>query len=134
MKEIQVVCGVALKDDKVFLARRRPEKSYGGFWELPGGKVEPGETHESALARELSEELGIDVQVGEFLSTGVDQKEVLKIVLHGYIIQMQSDPVESLDHDMLDWKTESELRSLEVPPADLPILRAIFQSNRDLSM
>ena len=125
---------MALKDDKVFLARRRPEKSYGGFWELPGGKVEPGETHESALARELSEELGIDVQVGEFLSTGVDQKEVLKIVLHGYIIQMQSDPVESLDHDMLDWKTESELRSLEVPPADLPILRAIFQSNRDLSM
>jgi len=134
MKEIQVVCGVALKDDKVFLARRRPEKSYGGFWELPGGKVEPGETHESALARELSEELGIDVRVGEFLSTGVDQKEVLKIVLHGYIIQMQSDPVESLDHDMLDWKTESELRSLEVPPADLPILRAIFQSNRDLFM
>jgi len=125
---------VALKDDKVFLARRRPEKSYGGFWELPGGKVEPGETHESALARELSEELGIDVRVGEFLSTGVDQKEVLKIVLHGYIIQMQSDPVESLDHDMLDWKTESELRSLEVPPADLPILRAIFQSNRDLFM
>ena len=70
MKEIQVVCGVALKDDKVFLARRRPEKSYGGFWELPGGKVEPGETHESALARELSEELGIDVRVGEFIASG----------------------------------------------------------------
>ena len=122
MMEVHVVCGLALKDRKVFLARRRPGKSYGGFWELPGGKVEPGESHEQALARELAEELKIDVKVGGYIATGVDEREELKIVLHGYLIEMQSEPVESSDHDRLGWKSVEELKELNIPPADHPIL------------
>ena len=126
MKEIQVVCGVALKDDKVFLARRRPEKSYGGFWELPGGKVEPRETHEAALARELSEELGIDVRVGEFIASGEDNSSDLIISLHGYQIHMGPEPRKSSDHDLMRWFSADEVKDLQVPPADVPILEAVF--------
>ena len=122
MREIHVVCGVALKGGEVFMARRRPEKAYGGFWELPGGKVEPGESHEQALARELAEELKIDVKVGDYIATGVDEQEGLKIVLHGYLIGMQSEPVESSDHDKLGWKSVEDLKELNIPPADHPIL------------
>ena len=125
MREIHVVCGVALKGREVFVARRRPEKAYGGFWELPGGKVEPGESHEQALARELAEELKIDVKVGGYIATGVDEREGLKIVLHGYLIKMQSEPVESSDHDRLGWKSVEELKELNIPPADHPILKAV---------
>ena len=130
MKEIQVVCGVAVKDGKVFLARRRPEKSYGGFWELPGGKVEPGETHESALARELSEELGIDVRVGEFIASGEDHSSDLIISLHGYQIHMESEPRKSSDHDLMRWFSADELKALKVPPADVPILEVVFSQEK----
>ena len=126
MKEIQVVCGVAVKEGKLFLARRRPEKSYGGFWELPGGKVEPLETLEAALARELSEELGIDVRIGEFIASGEDHSSDLIISLHGYQIHMESEPRKSSDHDLMRWFSADEVKDLQVPPADVPILEAVF--------
>lgn len=121
-----MVCGVAIKDGRVFLARRRPENSYGGHWELPGGKVEPGEAHEVALARELSEELAVETQVGAFVATGVDQKPEVRIVLHGYLMEMVSQPLASSDHDQMEWFSADELGTLSIPPADLPILEAVF--------
>ena len=121
-----MVCGVAIKDGRIFLARRRPEKSYGGHWELPGGKVESGEAHEVALARELSEELAVETQVGAFVATGVDQQPEFRIVLHGYLMEMVSQPLASSDHDQMEWFSADELESLPIPPADLPILEAVF--------
>ena len=120
------MCGVAIKDGRVFLTRRRPEKSYGGHWELPGGKVESGEAHEVALARELSEELAVETQVGAFVATGVDQQPEFRIVLHGYLMEMVSQPLASSDHDQMEWFSADELESLPIPPADLPILEAVF--------
>ena len=121
-----MVCGVAIKDGRIFLARRRPEKSYGGHWELPGGKVESGEAHEVALARELAEELAVETQVGAFVATGVDQQPYLRIVLHGYLMEMVSQPTASSDHDQMEWFSADELDSLPIPPADKPILEALF--------
>ena len=130
MKEIHVVCGVAMSNGRVFMARRRPEKSYGGHWELPGGKVEPGEAHQEALTRELHEELSIKVEVGKFLASGVDQKNDVRIILHGYQIEMKSQPLSSSDHDLMEWFTSQEIQSLAIPPADLPILAALFTQSR----
>lgn len=77
------------------------------------------------MARELAEELKIHVKVDGYIATGVDEREGLKIVLHGYLIEMQSEPVESSDHDRLGWKTIVELMELNIPPADYPILQAV---------
>ncbi|WP_152354028.1 NUDIX domain-containing protein [Brachybacterium subflavum] len=61
---IAVVGAIIVRDGLVFAARRSPERSAGGLWEFPGGKVEPGETPQEALVRELREELGVRVEVG----------------------------------------------------------------------
>ena len=61
MSPINVVCGIIQKEGKIFIARRKPHKSLGGYWEFPGGKVEPGEDPVTALTRELKEELDMTI-------------------------------------------------------------------------
>ncbi|MFA4977167.1 MAG: NUDIX domain-containing protein [Sphingobacterium sp.] len=63
MDLITVVCGIIFKDDLVLICRRKPEKSLGGYWEFPGGKVEDGESNEESLLRELIEELNLKVKI-----------------------------------------------------------------------
>ena len=75
MKTIRVVCGIFWKDGQVFIARRSPQKSMGGYWEFPGGKVEENEKEEIALERELKEELAIEVKVGEYIGRTVHPSE-----------------------------------------------------------
>ena len=62
---IKVVCGIIFKDQKIFICRRNPEASLGGYWEFPGGKIEEGEDHRESLKRELMEELLMDVEIEE---------------------------------------------------------------------
>lgn len=78
------------------------------------------------MAREFSEELGIDVRVGEFIASGEDHNSDLIISLHGYQILMESEPRKSSDHDLMRWFSADEVKDLKVPPADVPILEAVF--------
>ena len=129
MKSVEVVCGIAMKDGKVFMARRKPGKSLAGFWEFPGGKVEPGEDHKTALARELEEELGVCVEVGDFIATGHTKGEEVEINLHGYFIDWDAEPSASSDHDQMEWFPADRLDSLPIPPADKPILEVVFAAS-----
>ena len=67
-KHITVCAGVIDYQGKILIAQRRRDKSLGGLWEFPGGKIEAGETHEQTLVREIREEFDIDIQVGKFLT------------------------------------------------------------------
>lgn len=73
--ELQVVAAVIAREGAVLACRRNPERSFGGKWEFPGGKLEPGESPSDALAREIHEELGVRVEVGEELTTNVTETE-----------------------------------------------------------
>lgn len=73
MKTISVVGAVIILDDSVLACRRAPFKSQAGLWEFPGGKVEAGESPEEALRREIIEELGVPVEVKQFVGTGEHQ-------------------------------------------------------------
>lgn len=128
MKSVEVVCGIAMKDGKVFMARRKPGKSLAGFWEFPGGKVEPGEDHKTALARELEEELGVCVEVGDFIATGHTKGEEVEINLHGYFIDWDAEPSASSDHDQMGWMGEEDVAQLNIPEADMPILYSLHFS------
>lgn len=68
MKTIEVVAAIIQKDEKYF-ATQRGYGEFEGLWEFPGGKIEPGESHETALKREIEEELGIDISIENFLCT-----------------------------------------------------------------
>ncbi|MGL3198217.1 MULTISPECIES: NUDIX domain-containing protein [Curtobacterium] len=124
---IEVVGGVLTRADGAVLAcRRAPGQSAGGLWEFPGGKVEPGELPETALARELWEELAIDVTVGERIDRSLTAVEGTGIDLATYRIIWSSDaPISSYDHDELRWLSLAELDTVEWAEPDAPTVRAL---------
>ncbi|BDZ64117.1 hypothetical protein GCM10025877_10550 [Agromyces mangrovi Wang et al. 2018] len=102
------------------------------MWEFPGGKVESGERPESALQRELLEELGVEVQVGDLIDRSSTTVGALTIDLATYWVSLVDDhPTESTDHDQLEWLSPEQLPTLEWAEPDLPAVLAITrQSSR----
>lgn len=124
---IHVVGAIIVRNGLVFAARRSPERSAGGLWEFPGGKVEPGEQPTGALHRELVEELGVQVQVGELASRHTTAVGSALIDLACYWAELQSvTPTASTDHDQMGWFAPQELATLEWSPADVPIIGDVF--------
>lgn len=128
---IEVVAGVLTRADGTVLAcRRAPGRSAAGHWEFPGGKVERDELAEAALARELREELGIDVIVGELIDRSTTAVGGTDIDLATYRVRWSSDqPIASSDHDELRWLSPSELAEVRWAEPDLPTVR-VLQAER----
>lgn len=121
VSERQVVIGVAvIRHGKVLAALR---DGPDGGWEFPGGKVEPGETEQAAGARELAEELGVRVAVGEPLGPGVPINE--RYALRVYAGELVAgDPVPQ-EHQQVRWVGPGDLGGLDWLPADRPFLPAV---------
>ena len=124
-----LVAAVALidPDGRVLLAQRPAGKQMAGLWEFPGGKVEPGETPEAALMRELHEELGIDTWASclaplTFASHSYADFHLLMPVFACRKWQGTPIPKES---QALAWVRKGELRSYPMPPADVPIIAVL---------
>ncbi|WP_267387106.1 (deoxy)nucleoside triphosphate pyrophosphohydrolase [Sphingomonas sp. GC_Shp_3] len=114
-------------DGRVLMQRRPAGKAHAGLWEFPGGKVEPGEAPEAALARELREELGITVTVADlaplaFTSVPAGAR---KLVLLLYGCERWVGVPSALDADALVWRRPAGLRDLPMPPADLPLVAVL---------
>ena len=123
---IVLVAAVALidADGRVLLAQRPPGKSMAGLWEFPGGKVEPGETPEAALIRELHEELGIETWASclaplTFASHAYPDFHLLMPLFACRRWQGMATPREG---QALKWVRPGDLRSYPMPPADLPLI------------
>lgn len=104
-------------------ARRSAPEALAGGWEFPGGKVEPGESHEAALLRECHEELGVRIAVGELLGTADVEPGVALHVHVASLVSGEPRPLE--DHDELRWLRATELDDLPWLPADRPVLPAL---------
>ena len=123
---IEVVCGVIEDGEGRFLACLRPQgKHLGGHWEFPGGKVDPGESPEIALIRELREELGIEVAVGEPLAPVIWSYERGAIRLLPFWCSVIHGDPQALEHERLLWCAPADFDSLLWAAADLPILSRI---------
>ena len=120
-KTIDVVAGVIKKNGKFLIARRSKEKSLGGFWEYPGGKVEEGETDEESLKRELYEEFGITVTVKNHLVNSFYKYEKINVNLKAYLVDHLSGDFILRDHDEINWIDSKEFGKYEFAPADIPI-------------
>jgi 8-oxo-dGTP diphosphatase len=123
---LHVVAGVLLRDGRVLAARRGPGTgARAGLWEFPGGKVEPGETPEQALVRELREELSVEVTVDERLAESLHDYDDLSLRLVAYLAHITKGEPQAGEHDALRWLKPDELPSLAWAPADVPFLPVI---------
>jgi 8-oxo-dGTP diphosphatase len=121
-----VVAGALISGSSLLVAQRARPPELAGLWELPGGKVAPGESDAVALARELREELGVEVAVGARLGADVPLNETT--TLRAYRVTQTGGSLHPNDHRALRWVTASELASLPWVPADRAWLAELTQS------
>lgn len=111
-----VVAGALIADAALLVAQRERPPELAGLWELPGGKVAPGESDADGLARELLEELGVEVTVGERLGGDVALNEAM--TLRAYRVTQIGGALHPNDHRALQWVRADELEGLAWVPAD----------------
>ncbi len=121
----RVVAAVLVDGDRVLVAQRPHHKRQGGLWELPGGKVDPGETDADALVRELREELDVDVTPGEHLATSRHAYEHGTIELVAVACRLRRGTPRAVEHAELRWMRAGEFETLDWAPADVPLLDAV---------
>lgn len=129
-KRINVTGAVLIKDNKVLAAKRGPEMSLPGYWEFPGGKIEPGESPEESLKRELQEELLCDAVVGRRITTTEHEYDFGIVVLSTYYCTLLDREPELTEHAEIRWVAPEELFALDWAPADIPAVELI---TRDLT-
>ncbi len=125
MRNIEVAAAIILKNGLVFAAQRQPKGEVGLKWEFPGGKIEPAETAEAALVRELEEELGIQVGINNFLMTVSHQYETFHLTMHCYFATILSGNI--ILHEHLDsrWLAQEELDAIDWAPADVAVVEHV---------
>jgi 8-oxo-dGTP diphosphatase len=117
-----IVAAVIVTDGRVLACERASPPEVAGRWEFPGGKVEPGETDQQALARECAEELGVRVEVGERVGPDVPLAHG-RAVLRVYAVRLlEGDVPQALEHSAMRWLSADQLDSVPWLPADKPIV------------
>lgn len=121
MKSITVVAAIIIRDNKIFATQR----GYGEFkdsWEFPGGKLEPGETPQQALKREIWEELDTEIEVGKLVNIVEYDYSKFHLIMYGYLCTVKSGNLVLKEHEAARWLMNDELESLNWLPADLEMI------------
>lgn len=126
MSRVHVAVGVVLdRDHNILITRRAPDSHQGGLWEFPGGKVEEGESLTSALARELKEELGIEIgRTSALLDVHHDYSDKA-VMLDVHVVWEFDGEARSLEGQPMEWIAPRDLRRYQFPAANLPIVEAV---------
>ena len=122
-----VVAAIIEQDDAFLLTRRQRGVHLEGLWEFPGGKLDAGETHAEALARELREELDVDADVQELRVHTTHDYGDRAVALYVYQCQLRGTPRPLLGQQMR-WVPRRELTTLGFPPADAELIKALTES------
>ena len=123
---IRVVAAVIEREGRFLIAKRRPGGALGGRWEFPGGKIEPGETPEESLRRELREEFQVETEIGSFLGSEVHKYPTFTIDLMAYRAVCVSGEFKLADHAEIQWALPGELDRYDFAEADHFIVRMLL--------
>lgn len=128
MKQIEVVAAAIVKNGKLFIAKRPDKGEVGLKWEFPGGKIEPGETMEAAIKREIREELSATIEVSKKITTVKHQYNSFHLTMHIFLCSLfGNDPVIS-EHVDSCWIDKNQLKDFDWAPADLKILDQVKEA------
>ena len=127
---IDVVAGIIKnKEGKILIARRNLTKAQGGLWEFPGGKIEPNETKEDAIVREIKEEFNMDIICDGYFDKKEYEYPTRTINLIALNCTMVGDFYEVLEHEEIAWITKEEFKNYEFAPADIYFVEKITNEN-----
>lgn len=124
MKRIEVVAAIIRKEGRIF-ATQRGYGEWKDWWEFPGGKMEPGETPEEALKREIREELSTEIRVDELLCTVEYDYPKFHLMLHCYLCSLVTEALHLNEHEAARWLANDELDSVKWLPADREVIEKI---------
>ncbi len=124
MTRQEVVAAVIERDGRILVAQRH-SGLHAGKWEFPGGKVEPGESPEAALRREIDEEFGVEISVGDRLVEVPFSVAGSSYLLVAYAARHRSGEYRPVDHHRIDWLAPDRLADLDLAPADVPVAAAV---------
>lgn len=124
MKHVEVVAAIIQRDGLVY-ATQRGYGEWKDWWEFPGGKVEPGESCEAALIREIREELTVEIQVEQRLCTVEYDYSTFHLVMHCYFCKLASGHLTLLEHEAARWLSQQELDAVEWLPADKVVVEKL---------
>jgi len=124
---ILVVAAVIAERDRVLVTQRMPGSHLAGAWEFPGGKVEPDEDPRDAVARELREELGVEVEVDGILDAAFHRYPEKSVLILFYVARRKPGSAQpsAIGVAALQWRTSGELVDEDFPPADASVLEAV---------
>ena len=121
MKRIEVVAALIVREGRVF-ATQRGYGPWKDWWEFPGGKMEPGESREDALRREISEELSCAIVVGDMLDTVEWDYPEFHLTMHCFLCALDGEAPHLNEHEAARWLSAGELASVHWLPADYGLL------------
>ena len=125
MKAIEVVAAI-LHRDGAYFATQRGYGEFEGMWEFPGGKIEPGESCEDALKREIQEELGVDIAIEDLLCTTEYDYPSFQLTMHCYLCRVEAGNIELREHKSAQWLTAETLDNVEWLPADKEVIEKLI--------
>ncbi len=136
MKTIEVTAAV-IHDEGKILATQRGYGDFKGGWEFPGGKIQPGESAEEAIVREIQEELQVCIRPEKLLTTVEYDYETFHLTMHCFLASIIKGEIQLIEHEAMRWLTSDQLESVDWLPADIAVVaqlkRILNQTSIDLS-
>ena len=120
---IDVVAAVIKKDNKYLIAQRNRNKHFAFHYEFPGGKVDKDETFESALQREIKEELSIGIKIYKKISSQIHKDDKINVKVHYFLCEHSDGKIILSEHEDLKWVNKNELSSYKMAPGDSKIIK-----------
>ena len=130
VRTIEVAAGLINQDGRYLIARRKSGVHLAGLWEFPGGKMEIGKTEQECLKRELLEELGTSVEVGNYVCSSFFLHNNDQVEMRAFFMHIFTEPFILYEHQQIKWVKKEEVLLYEFPDPDIPIIQAILNLSK----